>query len=107
MAQDTIIKGLDNPVVMNFSFTGDFASTGLSAFNEIKLVIGTEEYSTVTTPDELFLNGNFELRLKIGDSTALDAGGYLPEITGFSPDYDDGYLLSGTKRKILGAIKVL
>jgi hypothetical protein len=99
--QNEIYIGLDNPVVMTFSFTGEFSGGGLSNFTYIQLTIGSEVYTTNGTPLQLFLNGNNELRLKIGDTTALDAGSYLPEIIGFSTDYNDGYLLNGACKKIL------
>jgi len=101
--QNEIYKGFDNPVVFTFAFTGEFAANGLSNFTDITLDIGGESYSTVTTPNQLFLNGNNELRLKIGDTTALIAGSYKPEIVGFSATYNDGYLLNGALNKKLSA----
>ena len=106
MPQNVIVKGKDNPVVMEFSFTGDFEASGLNTFTEVKLTIGGEEYSTVANPDNLSIESATELRLKIGDSTELDVGCYLPEIVGFSATYDDGYLLSGKCKAILPTIRV-
>ena len=99
--QNEIYLGLDNPVVMTFSFSGEFAAGGLSNFTNIQLTIGGEVYTTTGTPAQLFLNGNNELRLKIGDTTALTVGTYQPEIIGFSATYDDGYLLHGACKKVL------
>jgi hypothetical protein len=99
--QNEIYIGLDNPVVMTFSFTGEFGSGGLSNFTYIQLTIDSEVYTTSGTPNQLFLNGNNELRLKIGDTTSLPAGSYLPEIIGFSATYNDGYLLNGACKKVL------
>lgn len=99
--QNVIYKGFDNPVVFTFSFSGEFATNGLSNFTEITLDIGGENYSISGTPANLFLNGDNELRLKIGDTTALDVGSYRPEIVGFSATYDDGYLLNGALNKQL------
>lgn len=107
MAQNRIIKGLDNPVIMTFSFSGDFSVNGLNTFTSITLDIGTDTYSTTLTPDQLFIVSDNELRLSIGDTTTLDAGGYLPEIMGYSATYDDGYLLSGALNPNLGAIIIL
>ena len=107
MAQDKIIKGLDNPIVMEFTFTGDFAALGLNTFTSINVDIGTETYTTLTTPDNLFIVSNTELRLKIGDTTALDVGAYLLEIVGFSPTYNDGYLISGSCNAVLGSVYVV
>ena len=44
MAQDTVIKGINNLVSMDFTFT-DLA--GLLAFNDIQLTIGNETYTTL------------------------------------------------------------
>ena len=46
MAQDKIIKGFDNPVVMEFTFTGDFAALGLNTVTSISLSLGTDTYTT-------------------------------------------------------------
>lgn len=101
--QNEIYLTFDNPVVFEFTFTGEFATNGLSNFTNITLDIGGESYSTTGTPSQLFLNGNNELRLKIGDTTALTAGSYRPEIVGFSATYDDGYLLNGALNKKLSS----
>lgn len=104
--QNVIVRGLDNPVVMTFSFTGDFAASGLNTFTSIELVMGGETYTTDGTPDNLSIESDTELRLKIGDTTALAAGNYLPTITGFSITYNDGFMLSGQCKPILGYVKV-
>jgi hypothetical protein len=106
MAQNKVIKGLDNPVVMNFTFTGDFAALGLNTFTSINLDLGDETYTTLLNPNNLFIVSNTELRLRIGDTTALVAGSYLPEIVGFSATYNDGYLISGSCNVVLGSIYV-
>jgi hypothetical protein len=92
--QNVIYLGLDNPVIITGSFAGEF--TSWSDFTRIVLNIGSEVYSTDTTPNQLFINGN-ELRLKIGDTTALTPGGYPLRIVGYSATYDDGYLLTDKK----------
>lgn len=107
MAQNKIIKGFDNPVIMQFTFTGDFAASGLNTFTSISLSIGAETYTTLANPDNLFIVSNTELRLKIGDITTLPEDAYLPEIVGFSINYNDGYLISGACNAILDAILVL
>lgn len=105
--QNVIYKGFDNPVIFEFVFTGEFSTDGLSNFTYMSVEIGGETYTTNGTPDQLFLNGNNELRLKIGDTTTLDAGSYRPEIVGFSATYNEGYLLSGALNKQLDStIKV-
>lgn len=110
--QNTVIKGRDNPVIITFSFNGDFAADQLNTFTRIELTIfaDTDEvYSTDNTPQQLFIvNGN-QLRLVIGDTTALERGNYNYQIIGFSPIYDDGYELHGSKRPIaeLGKLRVI
>lgn len=104
--QNVIVRGRDNPVVMEFSFGGDFAASGLNTFNEVRVTIGDETYSTTSNPDNLFIESDFELRLRIGDTTSLGVGVYLPEITGFSATYNDGYLISGKCKPILEPIRV-
>ena len=105
--QNVIIKGKDNPVIMNFNFTGDFLDDQLDVFTDIRLTIGGETYSTLTNPTLLFKTTNKQIRLKIGDTTALDVGIYTAEVVGFSADYDDGYLLSGRKKPLLQNIRVV
>lgn len=105
--QNVIYKGYDNPVVFEFTFSGEFATDGLSNFTSMTVNIGTESYTTDGTPSQLFLNGNNELRLKIGDITALEVGSYQPEIIGYSATYDDGYLLnSSLNRQLAESVKV-
>lgn len=106
MAQNVIVKGKDNPVVISFTFTGDFAASGLNTFAEVTLSIGGESYSTVSDPAQLVITDDNTLELRIGDSTTLADGRYLPEITGISATYNDGYLLSGACKPIVGAITV-
>jgi len=106
MTQNVIVKGKDNPVVISWTFTGDFAASGLNTFTRIELIIGGETYSTDLTPDNLSIESDAELRLKIGDTTALADGNYLPQIVGYSATYDDGYLLSGDCKRILGTVRV-
>lgn len=101
--QQTVYLGLDNPVIINGSFSGEF--TSWSDFTRIVLTIGGEVYATDTTPAQLFINGN-ELRLKIGDTTALQPGGYPLRIVGYSPAYDDGYVLTDRKMGNIPAVIV-
>lgn len=89
MPQNVIIKGKDNPVVITFAFTGDFASLGLNTFTSVSVQVGDETYTT--GGPNLSIESNSELRLKIGDVTTLDAGYYLPTIIGYSATYDDGF----------------
>lgn len=104
MSLNKIVKGKDNPVIINFTFGGDFEQDGLNTFTEIVLTIGGETYSTNTTPNNLVIVNNSQLKLIIGDVTSLNAGYYIPEIVGFNTtNYDDGYLLSGKCNNVLGS----
>ncbi len=95
--QNFIIKGRDNPVIIEFSFSDGFS---LAMFNNIEFKLGAETYSTQTHPDKIEISGN-ALTLSIGDTTALAAGKYLPTIIGYSAEYDDGYVLTGEKNPVL------
>ena len=116
MISDTVIKGKDNPVIMNFAFpsstigtepANEFETLGLDSFDEITVDIQNESYSTINTPENLFLNGNYQLRLKIGSITNLSLGTYNPEVIGISAEYPNGYLLSGAQTTALGPIFVV
>jgi hypothetical protein len=93
--QNVIIKGKDNPARIEFTFTGDVT---LASFASITVSLGGETYTSGSA--ELAIDGN-ALVLSIGDATALAPGSYYPEIVGFSAQFDDGYLLSGEKLRVL------
>jgi len=93
--QNLIIKGKDNPARLVFTFAGDVT---LASFTSITLGIGGELYTSGSA--QLAVDGN-DLVLSIGDTTALAPGSYYPEIIGYSPQFDDGYLLSGEKLRVL------
>jgi hypothetical protein len=101
-----VIKGKDNPVILKFTFSDEFADLGLTNFSDLQLIISTETYSIVSTPYQLFLNGYNELRLKIGDITALNIGAYTVEIIGYSEAYNDGYLLTGAQKPVISLITI-
>ena len=103
---NVIYKGKDNEVFVSFSFDGDFAALGLSNFDEVTLSLGGEDYSTLTTPAQLFLKDNFTLALKIGDTTSLDVGQYPPSITGVSTTYNDGYVLNCASSSKIASIVI-
>ena len=102
MAQDTIIKGCDNPAVFEFTFAGDFAASGLNTFSRITLDVGSESYDSDVDTTKLIIDSDTQLTLSIGDSTALSDGYYTPVIKGFSVVYDDGYELTGECKNTLG-----
>ena len=93
--QNVIYLGKDNPVIVEFSFTGDFATDGLSNFTDIQVTIGDETYTLLINPSNIVVNSNTELRILIGDTTSLGEGAYSIKIVGVSATYDDGYVLAG------------
>lgn len=100
----------DNPVIFTFNFkSGDFVNGGLDNFDEILLTLveGGTVYSNVSTPENLFTTSETELRLKIGNSTPLDAGMYTPTIWGVSADYPNGFLLTSERLRPLFPICIL
>lgn len=94
MSQNTVYLGKDNPIVITFTFTGDFATDGLSNFTDIQVTIGGESYTLLLNPANIVVQSNTELRVLIGTDTALAAGSYSITIVGVSATYDDGYVLS-------------
>ena len=92
--QNIVYKGFDNPLVLLFTFTGDYADGGLNNFSRIEAVIGDEEYNTVDNPTNIFVESDTELRILIGDTTQLDVGYYHLHLVGFSDTYDDGFVLA-------------
>lgn len=110
-----IIKGRDNPVILEFTFTGDFETNGLNTFDYITLSIDNESYSTQDadnklTITDLIINDEVKkgagLELNIGDSTNLPVGYYTPAVIGYSPTYDDGYVLNSDDKRELQALEV-
>ena len=107
MTQNVVIKGRDNPVIVNFAFTGDFAALGLNTCTRIDVGIGGETYSTSNPANVSVENSGRELHIKIGDTTQLEAGAYMLDIVGFSATYNDGYVLSGLEKPRLGYVYVV
>ncbi len=93
--QNIIYLGRDNPVIVEFSFTGDFANDGLSNFTDIQVTISDETYTLLLNPTNIIVSSDTELRILIGDTTSLTAAAYPIKIVGVSPVYDDGYVLAG------------
>lgn len=104
--QDVIIKGRDNPVTFEFTFTGDFAALGLNNFNRITVDIGSESYDSSVDISQLRIASETELSLSIGDTTLLETGSYTPTIIGYSVTYDDGYVLNSPDKRKVTDIKV-
>ena len=107
MLQNVIMKGRDNPVEISFSFDeGDFKELGLNTFSEIKVTLGSNTYSTIDNPSQVFVSNNTDLTINVGADVALEKGSFLPEIVGYSNVYTQGYELSGKCKPILGYLEV-
>jgi hypothetical protein len=104
--RNIVYLGHDNEIVLRFTFSGEFAEGGLGNFDEIKMAVGGEEYSTTGTPANLFVNGN-DLVCSIGDSTDLEEGYHHVLVKGFSGVYDDGYVLLSTKLQGFPRVQVV
>lgn len=92
--QNVIYLGKDNPVIIEFTFTGDFADNGLSNFTDIQVTISDETYTLLLNPTNVVVNSNTELRVLIGADTSLDVGFYTLSIVGVSATYTNGYNLT-------------
>lgn len=91
--QDIIVKGRDNPVVIDFTFQVEgFPNFGLISFTDMEVIFGTETYTLLLDPTIVVVNSNTQLQLNLGD-TAEEFPSYLV-ITGFNVDYPDGYVLT-------------
>ena len=95
--QNVVYLGRDNPIIITFSFTGEFAADGLNNFDDLQIGIGGEAYTLLTTPNSVVVQSDTELRIFIGTVTSLEAGAYDIQITGINTTYDDGYVLDGRK----------
>ena len=94
MSQNVVYLGKDNPIVIDFVFTGEFLASGLSNFTDIQVDVGGEAYTLLLNPTNVLVESNTELRILIGTDTALTPGAYTLKITGVSETYDDGYVLT-------------
>ena len=105
--QNIIIKGRDNPVILEFTFTGDFETNGLNTFDYITLSVDSESYSTQDADNNLTISTDgMRLTLNIGDTTNLSDGYYTPTVIGYSSTYDDGYVLNSDDKRELSKITV-
>lgn len=102
MVANFFIKGRDNPVVINFTFTDSF---DLDDFDRIVFEIGDESYDSDIDAASVVFAGS-KLTLSIGDTTALDVGRYTIAITGYNTLYNDGYVLASRANPVLGQIEV-
>ena len=100
--QNRIYKGYNNPVIIDFVFYDAMSSQGLSNFTKMVVDIGNETYSTDTTPDNLYVEGD-SLFLDIGEVTQLPVGTkeYTLTIIGYNNEYQSGYVLQSSENNIL------
>ena len=106
MAQDTVIKGTDEPVVFLFDFSSsaEFSVDGLGNFTRITLSLCNETYDSVENPSNLYTTDSHTLVLKIGMDTLLDSGSYTPIIMGYNgQNYLNGKPLNTVCKNILGS----
>lgn len=106
MAQDTVIKGTDEPVVFEFDFSDspEFAEGGLDNFTYIEVSLCSETYSTLSDPSNLYTQDLNLLVLKIGGVTELDDGKYTPIIVGYNnQNYINGKPLNMICKNRLGS----
>lgn len=98
MIQNTIIKGFDNPVIIDFVFYDDMAEQGLLNFTEVKVVLGEEEYSSLDNNGSVSINSPTELVLDVGLLTNIQPSTLLSTkrtltIIGINDNYPNGYVL--------------
>jgi hypothetical protein len=101
MAQDTIVKGFNNLVSMEFTFT---ELAGLLAFNDIQITIGDETYTTLLNPTQLIAVSQTLLTLDVGTTTSLAINSYAPTIKGVIGAKT--FEITGKCTPLLGAINV-
>jgi hypothetical protein len=101
MAQDTIVKGFNNLVSMEFTFT---ELAGLLAFNDIQITIDDETYTTLLNPTQLIAVSQTLLTLDVGTTTSLAIGSYAPTIKGVIGSKT--FEITGKCTPLLGAINV-
>lgn len=102
MSQKFIIKGRDNPVVINFTFDVDGdPSFGLNGFTDIEVIFGSETYTLLLDPTVVVVNSDTQLQLNLGD-TSEEFPSYFV-ITGINATYPDGYVLTS---KCLGNLDI-
>lgn len=92
-----VIKGYDNEVFIDFTFTNDFS---LSEFTVLEIKIGNETFSTIDDPQKAYLIEN-RLVLNIGEETQLDVNKYKPLIIGRNTYYNSGHVFTSPVNPVL------
>lgn len=93
-----VIKGFDNEVFIDFTFTNDFT---LSEFTVIEVKIGDETYSTIDDPTQVYILEN-RLVLNIGENTTLEVNKYKPLVIGKNAYYNSGHVFTSPVNPVLG-----
>ena len=93
MPQNIIIKGKDNPIVINFSFVVPTDPTfGLTGFDDIEVVFGAETYTLLLDPTIVVVVSDTQLQLNLGGTSEAFPSYF--KITGFNGTYPNGYELT-------------
>lgn len=93
MAQDTIIKGKDNPVVINFS------GVDLALFTDISVHFGSDQRTMLLNPESIIVKSDTELELNFQDTTET-SGNYWC-VSGFDAVNTNGIELTSKNLKNL------
>lgn len=102
MAQNIIVKGKDNPIIIDFTFNVPTdPSFGLTGFDYIEVKFGSETYTSTADPSVVVINSNTQLQLNLG-GTAEVYPSYLV-INGYNATYPLGYQLTS---KCLGNLEI-
>lgn len=84
--QNTIVRGRDNAVVI------EFAGVDLTLFNRVEATFGADTRDSVANPGDVVVASATELRLKFGDTAETQANYW--EIVGFDGANPDGIELT-------------
>ncbi len=93
MAQDTIIKGKDNQMVINFSFDiPEIVGFDLSTLADVELTFGSESYKLSTDPAVLYLISENSLGINLS-GTSETTSHYL-DIVAHHARFPQGFQLT-------------
>ncbi len=74
MAQDIIIKGRDNQMVVNFTFdVPEIADFNLSNLTDLELTFGSESYKLTTDPAVVYLISENSLGINLSGTSETSA----------------------------------
>lgn len=96
MAQNTIYKGRDNPVVI------EFVGVDLTLLDDISVSIGADNRTLLSNPASVIVLSATELELNFQDTT--ETGGHVVEIYGIDALNPDGFLFTSAIKDPLDAI---